>query len=73
MSSIELSQEIIDRCLELDGLLKTIKKALEHDDNHDYSYLLKNAIDLNWSNHDTATSISYEDYKLDRIRELLDK
>lgn len=77
--SIELSQEIIDRCLSLDDLLKTIKKALEQDGQSmdgftdHYSDLIQQAIDLNWQCHDLATKISYEDYKLDRIREMLDK
>ncbi|MEM8828772.1 MAG: hypothetical protein AAGE96_05375 [Cyanobacteria bacterium P01_G01_bin.19] len=71
--SIELSQEIIDRCLNLDSLLKTVKKALESDDNYDYSFLLQQAINMSWQNHDTASAIAHEDYKLDRIRELLEK
>jgi len=79
MSSIELSQEIINKCLELDSLLKTIKKALEKDGQEidgfsdHYSDLVQQIIDMNWHNHDIATSISFEDYKLDQIRELLDK
>ncbi|MDJ0594907.1 MAG: hypothetical protein QNJ72_33840 [Pleurocapsa sp. MO_226.B13] len=79
MSSIDLSQKIIDQCLELDGLLKTIKKALEKDGQEingfsdHYSDLIQVAIDHNWNNHDIASEISYEDYKLDRIRDLVNR
>ena len=69
--TIELSREIINQCLNIDDTLKAIKKALENDDNHHYSHLLEHAISMNWKNHDTATDISHEDYKLDKIRELL--
>jgi hypothetical protein len=77
MSSIELSQDIVNRCLQLNDLLKTVQKALEQDGQNidgfsdHYSDLIQQAIDMNWQNHDRATEISYEDYKLDKIRELL--
>ena len=77
--NLDYSEKIIDRCLSLDDLLQTIKKALEQDGQSidgftdHYSDLVQQALDLNWENHDLATKISFEDYKLDRIRELLDK
>ena len=77
--NLDFSEKIIDRCLSLDDLLKTIKKALEQDGQNiegfvdHYSDLIQQALDLNWENHDLATNISFEDYELDRIRELLDK
>ena len=77
--SIELSQTIIDKCLDLDSLLKTIKKAIEKDGQEidgfsdHYSDLIQQAIDLNWHNHEAATNLSYEDYKLDTIKELVNK
>ena len=77
--NLDYSQKIIERCLDLDGLFRTIKKSLEQDGQNidgftdHYSDLIQQAIDINWENHDLATNISFEDYKLDRIRELLDK
>ena len=66
--TIELSQEIITHCLNINDTLKAIQKALENDDNHDYSHLLEHALELNWSNHQLASKISHEDYKAAHTR-----
>ena len=79
MNTPEISQDIINRCLQLDSLLKTIQKALEQDGQNiegfsdHYSDLILQAIDMNEQNHDRATEIQYEDYKLDKIRDLVNR
>lgn len=40
--------------------------------NDHYSDLIQQVIDMNWQNHDTAYEVSRKDYKLEKIKELVD-
>lgn len=71
------AEQMISQCLTIDDYLKTIKKALMADGeevqgfNDHYSELIQQVIDLNWCNHDLAYELLIKDYKLEKIREMV--
>lgn len=71
------AEQIISHCLTIDDYLKTIKKALMADGedvqgfNDHYSEMIQQIIDVNWQNHDLAYELSRKDYKLEKIREMV--
>lgn len=77
MKDRTLPEQMISKCLTIDDYLKTIKKSLMADGedvqgfNDHYSDLIQQVIDLNWENHDTAYELSHKDYKLEKIRDLV--
>ena len=61
-------EQIMVNCLKVDASLKTVHKALNYDENevdgfyNDYLYILENAIETNWKNHNVAEEVSIEEF-----------
>lgn len=62
-------EQIMINCLKVDASIKTVYKALQNDEDdiegfcNDYQYILDNALETNWNNHNVGKIVSREEYK----------